>query len=63
MLMKKILSYSRLYHDLTASTRQSLMSLRINVLFVLAWVICLRGWHGWRACVGSVGGVLAWVAC
>ena len=27
---------------------------------VLARVACLRGWHGGRACVGSV---LAWVAC
>ena len=33
-------------------------SLRNGVLFVLAWVACLRGW---RAYVGSVGGVLAWV--
>ena len=33
------------------------------MLFVLAWVACLRGW---RASVGGVGGVLAWmtwVAC
>ena len=26
---------------------------------MLAWVVCL---HGWRAIVGSVGGVLTWVA-
>ena len=32
-------------------------SLRNGVLFVLVWVVCLRGW---RALVGCV---LAWVAC
>ena len=30
------------------------------MLYVLAWVACLRGW---RASVGGVGGVLAWVVC
>ena len=38
-------------------------SLRNGVLFVLAWmarVACLRGW---RASVGGVGRVLAWVVC
>ena len=29
---------------------------------MLAWVACLRGWHGWCAIVGKVGGVPAWVA-
>ena len=33
-------------------------SLRNGVLVVLAWVVCLRGWH---ASVGGVDGVLAWV--
>ena len=24
---------------------------------------CLRGWRGWRASVGGMDDVLAWVAC
>ena len=36
------------------------LSLRNGVLYVLAWVACLRGW---RASVRGVGGVLAWVTC
>ena len=41
-------------------------SLRNGVLFVLAWVACLREWRGkrgWRACVGDVLAWVAWVAC
>ena len=30
---------------------------------VLAWVACLRGQCGWRACVLGAGGVLTWGAC
>ena len=31
-----------------------------GLLAWVAWVTCLRGW---RASVGGMGGVLAWVAC
>ena len=31
-----------------------------GMLAWMAWVACLCGW---RASVGSVGGVLAWVTC
>ena len=36
------------------------LSLRNGVLFVLAWIGCLRGW---RASLGGVLAWLAWVAC
>ena len=38
-------------------------SLRNDVLFVLAWVAWVACLRGWRASMGDVGGVLAWVAC
>ena len=38
-------------------------SLRNGVLFVLAWVARVACLRGWRASVGGVGGVLAWVVC
>ena len=34
------------------------MSLRNGVLYVLAWVACLREWC---ASMGGMGGMLAWV--
>ena len=30
---------------------------------VLAWVACFRGWRASVGSVGGVDGVLAWVAC
>ena len=30
---------------------------------VLAWVACLRGWHGGRACVGGVLTWVTWLTC
>ena len=38
-------------------------SLRNGVLFVLAWVARVACLRGWRASVGGVGRVLAWVVC
>ena len=38
-------------------------SLRNGVLFLLAWVARVACLRGWRASVGGVGGVLAWVVC
>ena len=38
------------------------MGLRNGVLFVLAWVTWVACLRGWRASMGDVGGVLAWVA-
>ena len=37
-------------------------SLRNGMLFVLAWVVWVTCLRGWRAIVGDVGDVLAWVA-
>ena len=45
---------------LTTGQGEVYTSLRNGVLFVLAWVACLRGWC---ASVGDVGGVLAWMVC
>ena len=33
------------------------------MLFVLAWVACLCGWHRSCACVGDVLACVAWVTC
>ena len=30
---------------------------------VLVWVVWVACFRGWRASVGGVGGVLAWVTC
>ena len=38
-------------------------SLRNGVLFVLAWVARVACLRGWRASMGGVGRVLAWVVC
>ena len=47
-------------NNLNFKSHMKEISLRNGVLFVLAWVACLRGWC---ASVGGVGGVLVWVAC